>query len=119
MSDLPRRSSSFPYEKSIVINGLYDTIEALGLRLDSANSAVGALSVSGAQQTEKMRIQLAAVTEAQTLVSIFPGSADGSPSAFWSAIIFDELSATIQKARQTKRRGQKIKKASVRRGIFT
>ncbi len=35
------RSRYFPYDKSIVINALYDTIEALGLRLDSSNSARG------------------------------------------------------------------------------
>ena len=28
----------FPYDKSIVINALYDTIEVLGLRLDSSTA---------------------------------------------------------------------------------
>jgi len=101
------RSRCFPYEKSIVINALYDTIESLGLRLDSSDSTRGMLIVSDERQTERMRIDLdAAVTETQTRVSILPESADGSPSVLWSAVIFDELSATIQKARHIERRGQ-------------
>jgi hypothetical protein len=101
------RSRCFPYEKSIVINALYDTIESLGLRLDSSDSTRGMLIVSDERQTERMRIDLdAAVTETQTRVSILPESADGSPSVSGSAVIFDELSATIQKARHIERRGQ-------------
>lgn len=101
------RSRCFPYEKSIVINALYDTIESLGLRLDSSDSKRGMLIVSDERQTERMRIDLdAAVTETQTRVSILPESADGSPPVSWSAVIFDELSATIQKARHIERRGQ-------------
>ena len=101
------QSQCFAYEKRIVINALYDTIEALGLRLDSANSASGTLTVSDEQQTKRIRIHLdTAGTEAQTQVSIFSESANGSAFGSWSAVIFDELSATMQKARQIERRGQ-------------
>ncbi|MPN59888.1 hypothetical protein SDC9_207610 [bioreactor metagenome] len=101
------QSRCFPYEKSIVINALYDTIESLGLRLDSSDSTRGMLIVSDERQTERMQIHLAATAiETQTRVSILPESADGSPSVSWSAVIFDELSATIQKARHIERRGQ-------------
>lgn len=93
------QSRYFPYEKSIVINALYDTIEALGLRLDSSDSMSGMLIVSDEQQTGRMRIDLnTAVAETQTQVSIYPESTDGSPSVSWSAVIFDELSATIERA---------------------
>ena len=99
------RSRCFPYEKSIVINALYDTIESLGLRLDSSDSTRGMLIVSDERQTERMRIDLdAAVTETQTRVSILPESADGSPSVSWSAVILDELSATIERARRSANR---------------
>ncbi len=101
------QSRCFPYEKSIVINALYDTIESLGLRLDSSDSTRGMLIVSDERQTERMRIDLnAIITETQTQVTIYPESTDGSPSVSWSAVIFDELSATIQKARHIERRGQ-------------
>ena len=36
----------FPYEKSIVINALYDAIEALGLCLVCSDSLRGTLTVS-------------------------------------------------------------------------
>ena len=54
------QSRCFPYEKSIVINALYDTIESLGLRLDSSDSTRGMLIVSDERQTERMQIHLAA-----------------------------------------------------------
>ncbi|MCE5236423.1 MAG: hypothetical protein ABFC62_08285 [Clostridiaceae bacterium] len=87
-----------PYEKSIVINALYDTIEALGLHLDSSDSARGTLIVSDARRTERMRIHLDAATEAQTRVSVFSENADRDASDTWSSVIFDELSGTIRRA---------------------
>ena len=47
----------FP-RKSIVINALYDTIEALGLRLDSSDSEMGTLIVSDVGRTGSMHIAL-------------------------------------------------------------
>ena len=52
------RRRCFSYEKNIVINALYDTIEALGLSLDSSNSMRGTLIVSDTKHTGKMRIAL-------------------------------------------------------------
>lgn len=95
----------FPYEKSIVINALYDTIEALGLRLDSTNSARGTLIVSEPGLTGKIRIALDAVeATGQTQVSILPEDAGESIFNTWSAIILDELSGTIQRARHCEKR---------------
>lgn len=95
------RSRCFPYEKSIVINALYDTIESLGLRLDRSDSTRGMLIVSDERQTERMQINLAATAiETQTRVSILSESTYTSPSVSWSAVIFDELSATIERVRR-------------------
>ena len=95
------QSRCFPYEKSIVINALYDTIEALGLRLDSSDSKRGMLVISGERQMGRMQIDLdIAATETQTQVSIYPESTDESSSVSWGAVIFDELSATIERARR-------------------
>ena len=89
----------FPYEKSIVINVLYDTIEALGLRLDSSNSIRGTLIVSDPDRTGRIRIALDAVDAiGQTQVSVFPEGTDNSIFEKWKTIIIDELSGTIQRA---------------------
>ena len=93
------RSRYFPYDKSIVINALYDTIEALGLRLDSSNSARGTLVVSDAQRTGNMRIALNIEGRTdQIRVDIFPEDSDRDITEIWSHIILDELSGTIQRA---------------------
>lgn len=89
----------YPYEKSIVINALYDTIETLGLCLDSANSVCGVLIVSDALYTGEMRIALSdTLSKRGTQVDIFLENFDGNIGDDWSAVILDELSATIQKA---------------------
>ena len=89
----------FSYEKSIVINALYDTIDALGLRLDSSNSIRGTLIVSDVQHAGKMRIGLSFNDKTgRTEVGVFPE--DKMLGAFntWNNIILDELAGTIQRA---------------------
>ncbi|MGI6350045.1 MAG: hypothetical protein GX245_06145 [Eubacteriaceae bacterium] len=97
------QSRSFPYDKSIVINALYDTIEALGLRLDSSNSAYGRLVVSDVQHRGSMRILLNNEENAdRTRVDIFSENFNGEIPEMWSPVILDELSGTIQRALQRK-----------------
>lgn len=97
----------FPYEKSIVINALYDTIEALGLGLDSADSARGTLVVSDPQQTGRMRIVLSAAGNAdRTQVSAYPEDPDARVFNTWSAVVLDELSGTIERARRDDKRNR-------------
>lgn len=99
------QSRSFPYEKSIVISALYDTIEALGLCLDSSNSARGTLIVSDAEHTGSMRIALNAEGGAgHTQVDILHGDSSLRVFDTWGPIILDELSGTIQRARHCERR---------------
>ena len=95
----------FPYEKSIVINALYDTIEALGLCLNSSNSVRGTLVVSDAQHTGSVRIALNAEgCTGHTQVDVFPENSDMSMANTWSPIILDELLGTIQRAHCSKKR---------------
>ena len=102
------QSRCFPYEKSIVINALYDTIDALGLSLDSANSSRGTLIVSDTRRTGSMRIALSAEgITGGTQVSIYPEVPNKCFFATWHTIIFDELSGTIKRARCTKRETNK------------
>ena len=99
------QSRCFTYDKSIVINALYDTIEALGLRLDSSNSARGTLVVSDARHTGSMRIALNAEGNTdRTRVDVFPEDSSVSITEIWGPIILDELSGTIQRALQREKK---------------
>ena len=72
------KSRCFPYDKNIVINALYDVIDALGLSLDSANSMRGTLIVSDTEHNGKMRIALACGLNAnQTQVDFYPEDGGG------------------------------------------
>jgi hypothetical protein len=104
VADMSVHGRCFPYEKSIVINALYDTIEALGLCLDNSDSVRGRLAVSGAGQTGKMRIVLSVAGKAEgTQVDIFLESSDKDAGDAWSTVVFDELAATIKKACHVRR----------------
>lgn len=98
------QSRCFPYEKNIVINALYDIIEALGLSLDSANSMRGTLIVSDAEHIEKMRIALGCDANAnQTHVEFFPEDSNASFVNMWSLVILDELTGRMKRVHQHKR----------------
>jgi hypothetical protein len=98
----------FPYEKSIVINALYDAIEALGLCLVCSDSLRGTLTVSDAQHMGNMRITLSVDgNKDHTQVDIIPDNSNVSMVDAWSPIILDELSATIQRARHTEQNCKK------------
>lgn len=98
------QSRCFPYEKSIVINALYDTIEELGLSLDSANSMRGTLIVSDAERMGKMRIALICGANAnQTHVEFFPEDSKANIVDMWSLVILDELTGRMKRVYQHKR----------------
>lgn len=95
------QSRCFPYEKNIVINALYDTIEALGLSLDSSNSMRGTLIVSDTEHTGKMRIALSFdVGKDQTQVEIFPEDTGINITEVWSTVVLDELSRGMKHLHQ-------------------
>ena len=97
-------SRCFPYDKSIVINALYDTIEALGLSLDSSNSVRGTLIVSDMEHTGKMRIALdTVISTSQTLVQIYPEASNVSFAETWMPVVLDELTGRIKRVYQFKR----------------
>jgi hypothetical protein len=97
----------FPYEKSIVLNALYDTFEKLGLSLDSANSARGTLIVSNAEHTGRMRIALSIDTGGgQTRLEFYPEDGDASFAERWSPIIIDELTGNMMQVYPVERSGE-------------
>lgn len=94
----------YSYEKSIVINALYDTIEALGLCLDNSNSVTGSLTISDAGHTGSMQIALdAAGNTVGTEVTLYTKDPNKTFFNTWASIILDELFGTIQRARCAKR----------------
>lgn len=87
----------FPYEKTVILNVLYDALDAIGFSIDKSNSMRGTLLVSSAT-TANMRIALSpSLTEEKTLVEIFPMSDDFENSELIVAL-FDEMDAIIKKA---------------------
>ena len=91
----------FAYEKNIVINALYDTIEALGLSLDSSNSSRGTLIVSNSEHTGIMRIALNFdAGKGQTQVEIFPEDTGIDITEAWSIVVLDELSGRMEHLNQ-------------------
>jgi hypothetical protein len=97
----------FPYDKSVVLNALYDTIERLGLSLDSANSARGTLIVSDAEHTGRMRIALGFGSgDGQTQVEVYPEDGDTGFAEAWSPIIIDELTGSITRVYPIERGGK-------------
>ena len=89
----------FPYERSIVTNALYDTIEKLGLILDSVDSARGTLIISDEHLERTMRVELRAVGDGEeTAVSIYPQGEGGDACDKWGRLVLGELDKTIEQA---------------------
>lgn len=95
---MTQQSWCFPYEKSIVINAVYDTIEALGLKLESSNSSRGTLIVSDGSHTGKMRIALGfGVSANKTQVEVYPEGGSASFTEKWSPVILDEIEGRFRR----------------------
>jgi hypothetical protein len=101
------QSQCLPYGKSVVLNALYDTIEKLGLSLNSVNSARGTLIVSDESHTGKMRIALGfGVSEGQTQVEVYSEDGDASFAEAWGPIIIDELTGSMTRVYPIERGGK-------------
>ncbi len=89
----------FPYEKAVVLNVIYDALDALGFRIDESNSMRGTLLVSlQASANDKMRIVISpSLREETSLVEIFPLCESSKNDELINAM-FDEMDALIQRA---------------------
>ena len=104
VSVMSSQSRCYPYEKNIVINALYDTLDALGLSLQSANSMRGTLIVSDAGHIGRMRIALGfGVNSNQTQVDFFPEDSNTNFVETWSPVIMDELAGRMRRIDQIRR----------------
>lgn len=102
---MPSQSRRFPHEKSVVLNALYDTIEKLGLSLDSANSARGTLIVSNAEHKGRMRIALDFGTD-QTQVEVYSEEGDAGFAEAWGPVVIDELTGSMMRVYPIERGGK-------------
>jgi len=98
------QSQCFPYGKDLGINALYDTIEALGLSIDSPDSMGGTIIVSDAEHIEKMRIALGfGVNANQTRVEVFPEDSNARFAETWAPVILDELAGKMKRMHEPER----------------
>ncbi len=88
----------FPYEKAVVLNALYDALDALSFVIDRSNSVRGTLFVSSTTFPEmKGRIAITpTLSGEQTLVEIFADDGDENQSA-WSNALMDEAQSLIKR----------------------
>lgn len=88
----------FPYEKSVVLNILYDALDAIDFNIDRSDSMRGIFLVSlRTAAKDKIRIEISpSLTEETTLVEIFSEN-ESLESGEPIAVLFDEMDALIKK----------------------
>ena len=89
----------YPYEKSIVINAIYDALDAIGFQINKANSGRGTLIVS-AHTVPEMQYRIAltpSLTSEDTSVEVFSLAGEDT-SDEWVAALFNEMKAILRKA---------------------
>lgn len=86
----------FPYEKSVMLNILYDTLDSIGFTIESANSERGTIIVLSSEPTGYcMRIALNSYpSEKKSVIEIFP-DIKNNISEDLSKMLLDEIKATI------------------------
>jgi len=94
MDDL---SHSFPLNKGIMLNVLYDTLDKLGFYLEKANSERGTLIVlSSGPESRRMRIACeGSSTVNQSTIRVFPDIMDDTGRQT-ARLLMDEILATVK-----------------------
>lgn len=90
----------FPYERSLVLNALYDTLESMGLKIEQVNSERGTVIARSTELLSRsIRIACNGVPlEEKSKVILFPDIEDAAGEQL-SKIILEEINATIQRSR--------------------
>lgn len=86
-------SSVFPYQKSIMLNILYDALETLGFKIEQANSERGTIIAHSTGEPQR-RMQIACnsiLLEEKARVEIFPEIED-EESQLLSKMVIAEIS---------------------------
>lgn len=91
----------FPFEKAVVLNVLYDALDAIGFSIEKSDSMCGSFLVSFGEEKEKMRIAISpSLTEEKTLVEVFTAE-EGLDNRELGTVLFDEMQALIKRAELT------------------
>lgn len=100
---MKRLDKNYPYEKALVMNTVYDALEATGFQIDKVNSSRGSLTVFCKDNfTLGGKIEvLPDISGNATLIEIIPKSEENEQSE-WVNAFFDEVSSIITRAFKSK-----------------
>jgi len=89
----------YPYEKTMVLNAIYDAVDTIGFLIDKANSMRGTLIISSASFSRiGGRVAISSDdTIGHTRVEIFPKCED-TPLLGWPCALLDETEALLKRA---------------------
>lgn len=93
-------SHVFPYDKRIMLNVLYDTLDILGFQIEKANSERGTLiAISAAEPRRRIHIECSGVSpeSGETAVQIYPELADDAGKRL-AGVLLDEISAIVKRS---------------------
>lgn len=93
-------SRVFPYDKRIMLNVLYDTLDTLGFQVEQANSERGTLiTISAEEPPGRVRIACSSVLpeSGETVVQIYPELANDAGNRL-AGVLLDEISATVKRS---------------------
>ena len=98
MDDIPH---VFEYEKSIVLSGLYDTLDMLGFSIEQANSERGTIiAVPAGMPDRRIRIACSSIlNKGKTSVQFFPDIRDETGECI-SRTLLDELNAILKRSHE-------------------
>lgn len=97
MDDISR---VFPYDRRIMLNVLYDTLDILGFHIEKANSKSGTFIVNSAEEpSERVRIACGGGSpdRGKTAVQIFPVHQGGAGKRL-ADVLLEEISATAARS---------------------
>ena len=89
----------FPYDKSIMLNVLYDTLDSLGFQIEKANSERGTvIAVSDTKPSTRVRIACNGISTkaAETTIRIYPEPEDDFGKRLGETML-EEINATVQR----------------------
>ncbi|MBP8614022.1 MAG: hypothetical protein KBI40_04105 [Firmicutes bacterium] len=89
----------YPYEKTMVLNAVYDAVDTMNFLIDKANSMRGTLIISSASFPRiGGRVAISPDdTTGHTRVEIFPKCED-APLLGWPCALLDEAEALLRQA---------------------
>lgn len=92
-------SHAFPYDRSMMLSVLYDTLERLGLTIEQANSERGTVIVQS-PGTPGQRIRIACsslIMEGKTIVQLFCETGNDECD-YIRRVLLDEMNSTIKRS---------------------